>query len=386
MKDISVKGLTKSFSGNQVVSGVSFDLPAGQFLTLLGPSGCGKTTTLRMLAGLETPDAGTIEVGGRLLAAGEKRISTPPEKRGMGMVFQNYAIWPHKTVFQNVAFPLQMRKLPKAEIRERVLATLDTVGLGGFHDRPAPLLSGGQQQRVALARAVVFNPDVLLLDEPLSNLDAALREDMRFELKGMQARLGLTTVFVTHDQAEAMALSDQVVVMNSGHVEQQDTPRGVYERPQTQFVMGVLGQVNQMHGEVTREDDGTRAVVVSDAQGRVRLRLPGVDGFDVGAEVALTFRTEAVRLSPDRGALGGVVASTVYLGRHAEHLIRVGNATLRASSPPDQLLEAGERVRLELNPDAVRIWAADALRLATENGSGRQKAGTVQHGARDGAA
>jgi iron(III) transport system ATP-binding protein len=385
MKDISVKGLTKSFSGNKVVSAVSFYLPAGQFLTLLGPSGCGKTTTLRMLAGLESPDAGTIEVGGRLLASGEKRIATPPEKRGMGMVFQNYAIWPHKTVFQNVAFPLQARKVPKPEIRERVLAALDTVGLGGFHDRPAPLLSGGQQQRVALARAVVCNPDVLLLDEPLSNLDAALREEMRFELKGLQARLGLTTVFVTHDQAEAMALSDQVVVMNSGHIEQQDTPRRVYEHPQTQFVMGVLGQVNRLYGRVARDNDGTRNVIVRDSHGPVTLRLPGLDGFEVGAEVALTFRIDAVRLSPEHGVLGGVVASTVYLGQHAEHLINVGDVTLRASSPPDQSLAAGESVRLDLNQDAVRVWTAEAAGFGG-NGSGRQTAGVVARGAADGPA
>jgi iron(III) transport system ATP-binding protein len=250
-----------------------------------------------------------------------------------------------------------------------VLAALDTVGLGGFHDRPAPLLSGGQQQRVALARALVCNPDVLLLDEPLSNLDAALREEMRFELKGLQARLGLTTVFVTHDQAEAMALSDQVVVMNSGHIEQQDTPRGVYEHPQTQFVMGVLGQVNQLYGRVARDDDGTRTVIVPDAQGQVRLPLPGLGGFDVGAEVALTFRIEAVRLSSDNGALAGVVASTVYLGGHAEHLIRVGGATLRTSSPPDESLEAGDRVRLDLRPDAVQIWAADAARRGAADGA-----------------
>ena len=269
-----------------------------------------------MLAGLETPDAATIEVGGRLLASGEKGISTPPERRGMGMVFQNYAIWPHKTVFQNVAFPLQARKVPKPESRACARGPRHR-GAGWLHDRPAPLLSGGQQQRVALARALVCNPDVLLLDEPLSNLDAALREEMRFELKGLQARLGLTTVFVTHDQAEAMALSDQVVVMNSGHIEQQDTPRGVYEHPQTQFVMGVLGQVNQLYGRVARDDDGTRAVIVPDAQGQVTLRLPGLDGFDVGAEVALTFRIGAMRLSPDNGALAGVVASTVYLGGHA---------------------------------------------------------------------
>jgi iron(III) transport system ATP-binding protein len=359
MKDIRVKGLNKSFGAVKVVSDVSFDLKAGQFLTLLGPSGCGKTTTLRLLAGLEAPDSGTIEVGGVVLASGERKYSMPPERRGMGMVFQNYAIWPHKTVFQNVAFSLQARHVPRREIRGRVLSALDSVGLAHFHDRPAPLLSGGQQQRVALARALVSNPDVLLLDEPLSNLDAALREEMRFELKSLQSKLGLTTIFVTHDQSEAMALSDQVVVMKLGVIEQQDTPRGVYERPGTRFVMGVLGPVNQLTGVVGRGSAGTTVAVVHDSDGPVEIDIPESADWPDGTEVVIAFRVEAIQLdgSATVGQLAGELVSTIYLGSHAEHLVRVGDATLRVSSSTEKPLpEAGAAVRVGFAADAIRVW------------------------------
>jgi iron(III) transport system ATP-binding protein len=221
VKDIRVVGLAKAFGRTPAVDHVGFDVPAGWLATLLGPSGCGKTTTLRLLAGLEKPDAGEVHVGGRLLTSAPRAVFVAPEKRRMGMVFQTYAIWPHMTVFENIAFPLREKRVPAAEVRERVMAALRMLGLEGFHDRPAPLLSGGQQQRVALGRALVANPDVLLLDEPFSNLDARLREEMRLELKELQARVGVTTVFVTHDQAEAMILSDRVFVMSAGRIAQQ---------------------------------------------------------------------------------------------------------------------------------------------------------------------
>ena len=216
MKDIRVTGLAKAFSKAPAVDAIDFEVPAGSLVTLLGPSGCGKTTTLRLVAGLEKPDAGEVHVGGRLLTSAARGVFVPPNKRRMGMVFQTYAIWPHMSVFENIAFPLRERRVRPTEIRERVMAMLQTLGLEGFHDRPAPLLSGGQQQRVALGRALVADPDVLLLDEPFSNLDARLREDMRLELKELQTRVGVTTLFVTHDQAEAMILSDRVFVMNAG--------------------------------------------------------------------------------------------------------------------------------------------------------------------------
>src|SRR6059036_2042025 len=261
MGTVWASGLVKTFGTVVAVNDLSFEAKAGEFLTLLGPSGCGKTTTLRLVAGLERPDRGEIQVGGRPLSSTESGLFVPPERRGMGMVFQSYAIWPHMTVYENVAFPLQELRVPRAETRERVMAMLGTVGLGDLHARPAPMLSGGQQQRVALARALVSNPQVLLLDEPLSNLDARLREEMRFELRDMQARLGITSIFVTHDQAEAMTLSDRIIVMNGGRVEQEGSPEAVYQRPSTRFVMDFLGRANHLPARVEKRPDGWIAVV-----------------------------------------------------------------------------------------------------------------------------
>jgi len=252
---IRVAGLRKTFGKVRAVHDVSFEVPAGSLITLLGPSGCGKTTTLRLIAGLERPDAGEVHVGGRLLTSAAQGVFLAPDKRQMGMVFQTYAIWPHMTVFENVAFPLRARRVPARDIRERVMAMLQSLGLDGFEDRPAPLLSGGQQQRVALGRALVANPDVLLLDEPFSNLDARLREEMRFELKELQTRVGVTTLFVTHDQTEALILSDRVLVMNAGRIAQEGAPRQVYEHPRTPFIMDVLGQVNHVSARVARTVD-----------------------------------------------------------------------------------------------------------------------------------
>src|SRR5262245_58127938 len=252
MQAVRATGLVKAFGPLIAVNTLSLEAKAGEFLTLLGPSGCGKTTTLRLIAGLERPDRGEIHLGDRLLSSATTGLFVPPERRGMGMVFQSYAIWPHMTVFENVAFPLRELRRPRTEIRERVMAILNTVGLGALADRPAPMLSGGQQQRVALARALVSNPQVLLLDEPLSNLDARLREEMRFELRDMQARLGITSIFVTHDQAEAMTLSDRIIVMHAGRVEQGGRPEDVHQRPRTRFVMDFLGRANQLPARLTR--------------------------------------------------------------------------------------------------------------------------------------
>ena len=267
MGTVRATGLVKMFGTVTAVNDLSFEAKAGEFLTLLGPSGCGKTTTLRLVAGLERPDRGEIQVGGRLLSSATSGLFVPPERRGMGMVFQSYAIWPHMTVFENVAFPLQELRVPRAEIRERVMTILGTVGLGELHARPAPMLSGGQQQRVALARALVSNPEVLLLDEPLSNLDARLREEMRFELREMQAKLGITSVFVTHDQAEAMTLSDRIVVMNAGRIEQEGSPQEVYQRPSTRFVMDFLGRANHLPARPTAGRSRLQTHVAADRSG-----------------------------------------------------------------------------------------------------------------------
>src|SRR5215212_6030834 len=250
MQRLRVIGATKRFGEVLAVNDVSFEIEPGEVLTLLGPSGCGKTTTLRMIAGLEQGDAGEIYLGDRLLSDPGRNFFLPPEERSMGMVFQNYAVWPHMTVAENVGFPLKMAGVKPAERRDRVLATLKLVGLDGYADRPSPLLSGGQQQRVALARALVFEPEVLLLDEPLSNLDARLREELRFELKELQRRVGITTVVVTHDQKEAMVLSDRIIVMNAGRIEQVGNPIAVYQQPATPFVLEFLGATNYLGAQV----------------------------------------------------------------------------------------------------------------------------------------
>jgi iron(III) transport system ATP-binding protein len=355
MGTVRATGLVKTFGTVTAVNDLSFEARAGEFLTLLGPSGCGKTTTLRLVAGLERPDRGEILVGDRLISSVASGLFVPPERRGMGMVFQSYAIWPHMTVFENVAFPLQELRVPRAEIRERVMAMLSTVGLGDLHARPAPMLSGGQQQRVALARALVSNPQVLLLDEPLSNLDARLREEMRFELREMQAKLGITSIFVTHDQAEAMTLSDRIVVMNAGRIEQEGSPEDVYQRPSTRFVMDFLGRANHLPALIVKGDDGGLAAEVED--GGCRMPVAG-GGWSVGQEVLLAFRPEAVeaRAAERAGAWVGVVRSSVYVSGHVEYVVEIGKFTVRAIGPEDARLSHDARAQLCVSPRAVRIW------------------------------
>src|SRR6266581_3163169 len=265
MASIAIKGLTKSFNAGDdapaAVADLDLDIKDNQFVTLLGPSGCGKTTTLRMIAGYIVPDAGTIHINGRLLSAPGSMV--PPDQRGMGMVFQNYAVWPHKTVYENVVFGLKLRKLPSAEAKNKVADILGQVNLTGLEQRYPNELSGGQQQRVALARSLVVEPEILLLDEPLSNLDAKLREHMRSELKQLQRRTGITFVYVTHDQAEALALSDQIAVMSGGRLQQYGTPFEVYAHPANRMIADFMGLVNLVPGTVRRGQDGGRSVEIS---------------------------------------------------------------------------------------------------------------------------
>jgi iron(III) transport system ATP-binding protein len=356
MGTVRAAGLVKMFGAVVAVNDLSFEAKAGEFLTLLGPSGCGKTTTLRLVAGLERPDRGEIQVGGRSLSSSESGLFVPPERRGMGMVFQSYAIWPHMTVFENVAFPLQELRVARAEIRERVMAMLATVGLDELHARPAPMLSGGQQQRVALARALVSNPQVLLLDEPLSNLDARLREEMRFELREMQAKLGITSIFVTHDQAEAMTLSDRIVVMNAGRIEQEGSPQEVYQRPRTRFVMDFLGRANHLPARVLRGADGSWMAVVEDSG--FGMPVAGDDTWREGQEVLLAFRPEAVeaRAAERDEAWVGVVRASVYVSGHVEYVVEMGKFTVRATGPEDARLPHDARAKLCVSPRAVRVW------------------------------
>jgi iron(III) transport system ATP-binding protein len=337
----------------RAVASVSFEVPEGKLFTILGPSGCGKTTLLRCIAGLERPDDGEIAVAGRLLFSAERRISVPANERGLGMVFQSYAIWPHMNVFDNVAFPLAVAprrsRLTKRAIRERVERALALIKLDDLAQRPATDLSGGQQQRLALARALVREPPLLLLDEPLSNLDAKLREEMRFELKRLQHELGITAIFVTHDQAEALVLSDAIAVMREGRMEQVGAPREIYEQPASRFVADFVGAANLIEGKVERRDPDGRYAVLA-AAGTLRATSVGI--HVPGAEVTIVVRPEHIRIERDGRSTAaangwrGVVAAQAFLGDAVEHVVRVGGLELRARGNPELAIAPGVDVAL----------------------------------------
>jgi iron(III) transport system ATP-binding protein len=361
-RKVSVRGVVKEFANNtsRAVDEVSFDVEDGELLVLLGPSGCGKTTTLRMIAGLEEPDAGEIWIGDRQVSSAQRNVFVPTEKRNIGMVFQSYAIWPHMTVFENVAYPLRVRRAPRNVIREKVSRTLDLLGLQGYESRPATQLSGGQQQRVALARALVFEPNLLLLDEPLSNLDAKLRIHMRTELKLLQQKTGITSIFVTHDQAESMALADRIIVMNRGRIEQVGSPTEIYERPRTRFVSEFVGTINVLRGMVT-EVAGSRLVVRHGEH-----EIHGHAGPDAvlanGDAVMATIRPEKLSIVSGRqpGVLNhweGRVASVQYYGDHREYEIEVGEQRIKLTAPPQTAVEQGEHVFVACDPGEVVVMS-----------------------------
>jgi iron(III) transport system ATP-binding protein len=333
MAGIRIEHLSKSYAGLAAVADVALDIEDNQFVTLLGPSGCGKTTTLRLIAGYLTPDSGTIRVGDRVVSRPDHVV--PPEERGMGMVFQNYAVWPHKTVFENVVFGLRVRKVGKAEAKRRVEEVLELVNLTGFEDRFPNQLSGGQQQRVALARSLVVEPDILLLDEPLSNLDARLRERLRSELKALQPRTGITFVYVTHDQTEAMALSDRIAVMHRGRLQQYGTPREVYARTANRLVADFMGLVNLVPGTVHEVANGSGLV----AAGPLAIRLSLPAGTEPGEKVDLAIRPESIRLRPQGGdgAVPVRVEEQSFLGNLSEYLVA---------------LEGGVRLRVQMEAAA----------------------------------
>ncbi|HEV8251717.1 MAG TPA: ABC transporter ATP-binding protein [Gaiellaceae bacterium] len=351
---LSVRDLVKSFPAGRgegvrrvlAVESVSFEVDEGELFTLLGPSGCGKTTTLRCIAGLESPDAGEIEVAGKVFFSSERRVHVPANARGLGMVFQSYAIWPHMDVFQNVAFPLQVlprrRRPPRKQLRDQVERALEVVRLDQFASRRATDLSGGQQQRLALARALVLEPPLLLLDEPLSNLDAKLREDMRFELKRLQRELGITSVYVTHDQAEALALSSRIAVMRNGKIEQIGKPREVYERPGSRFVADFIGTSNFLDGTVNARENGVYTIETQ--LGELRARSDA--NLAVGARVTVSARPEHIALRPGSNGAGpnrwqGRVEARAFLGEFVDHVVSVGGREIRArcnstvSIPPE---------------------------------------------------
>jgi iron(III) transport system ATP-binding protein len=331
---IAVRNLVKRFEGKSstktAVTGIDFEVPEGKLFTLLGPSGCGKTTTLRMVAGLERPSSGTIEIDGQTVYDSAYGAYLPANKRPIGMVFQSYAIWPHMTVLQNVAFPLTIGrdKPPAAKARERAVRMLDLVGLADVAERPATALSGGQQQRVALARALVREPKVLLLDEPLSNLDAQLRERMRSEIRAVQQELGITAVYVTHDQGEALAISDLIMLMDRGAIVETGLPQQIYRRPRAEFTANFIGVANAVDGTVRSTD--ASGVVVAAPQGLVR--ADPAPGLRAGDAVRAFIRPENFALSLERRApddWAGVVRYSIYQGDCWDYTIDVNGADVR---------------------------------------------------------
>ncbi len=345
--EIQISGVKKYYHSEgkiiKALDGVNLTIPANKIFTLLGPSGCGKTTLLRSIVGLETPDEGEIRIGDTIVWSSEKRIDVPTEKRGLGMVFQTYAIWPHMDVFNNVAYPLQNMKLPKDEIVRRVEKTLQFVQLEGFGSRPATRLSGGQQQRVALARALVAEPKVILFDEPLSNLDAKLRLHMRTEIRKLQKKLGITCLYVTHDQSEALTMADRIVVMNKGKVEQIGTPFEIYSNPQSLFVADFIGHANIVKLEISAIDGETLTARVPGGKTYAARALKPDKYqrteviYQQGKQAALIVRPENIQVvekSDDTGRFPARVISSIFVGSHIEYELRLeNNAEIKASVP-----------------------------------------------------
>ena len=368
---LSVEGLFTEYPGLRgeavkAAQDVTFTVPEGRLFTLLGPSGCGKTTTLRSIAGLERPRAGEISVNDRVVYSSSTGVFVAPNRRGFGMVFQSYAIWPHMNVFENAAFPLEVRgggagsatgppepwrrrkrtRLSRSEIRDKVTRVLTAVQLDHLAEREATTLSGGQQQRLALARALVMEPALLLLDEPLSNLDAKLREKMRFELKRLQRELKITTVYVTHDQSEALALSHQIAVMNEGRIQQIGTPREVYEGPANQFVADFVGNTNFIDGSFAGNAIRTEI-------GDIRVHAP--QNLSPGEHVAISVRPEDVDLCENRPAGDNVwegrVEQKVFLGEAVDFQVKVGPRTLLSRRHPTLRTKVGEAIFVHLDPE-----------------------------------
>ncbi|MBI2987702.1 MAG: ABC transporter ATP-binding protein [Deltaproteobacteria bacterium] len=368
---IEVRDLVKTFAehrGDSVkaVERVSFKVEDGRFYTLLGPSGCGKTTTLRCIAGLEKPDSGEIEVSGAKVYSSINGTFVPAYRRPIGMVFQSYAIWPHLTVFENVAFPLRVGKhrFRNEEVRKKVGNALEQVELGDLGERMATQLSGGQQQRLALARALVREPQVLLLDEPLSNLDAKLRERMRVELRELQRRLRITTLYVTHDQIEALSMSNVIAVMSAGVIVQEGLPRDIYMRPRTQFVAQFIGSTNQLGGRLLRVQ-GEGLGVVRTEVGEIACGL--MNDLSPGADVVVVVRPESIVLHRKRPAetinvVEGKVATVMFLGEYLDCSIELGKNVLQTHQPHSLQLRRGETLWVELPPGAC-------MALPSENSS-----------------
>ncbi|HGY1774544.1 ABC transporter ATP-binding protein [Klebsiella aerogenes] len=353
MIELSVDNLHLTYGDNPVLKGVSMELKRGEVVSLLGPSGSGKTTLLRAVAGLEKPTAGRITIGNNVVYDGSPRSEIPAEERNLGLVFQSYALWPHKTVFDNVAYPLKLRKVASGEIKQRVQSVLEQLGLGHLGNRHPHQLSGGQQQRVAIGRALVYNPPVILLDEPLSNLDAKLREEARVFLRELIIKLGLSALMVTHDQNEAMAISDRILLLNNGVIEQQGTPQEMYGNPATLFAAEFMGSNNRLHGKVTALENG-------------RARVEGAswalwgragEGVSVGQPATAVIRVERLRLdcSPQENSLELPLLTSMYLGDRWEYLFRTEGDDFAIRAYGTALRDA-EHCHLTLPADDVWVF------------------------------
>jgi len=358
MAFIEIKNLFKRFKKVVAVNRIQLEVNEGEMLTLLGPSGCGKTTTLRCIAGLEKPEEGDIIIDGKPMVS---EGFVQPSNRGIGMVFQNYAVWPHMKVFNNIVYGLKLQKLSRQSIQEKAQKVLELVGLGGLEDRYPGQLSGGQQQRVALARALVTNPKVLLLDEPLSNLDAKLREELRFEIKSLVRRMGITSVYVTHDQAEAMVISDRIAVMDSGNVVQIGTAHEIYEKPANKFVADFIGTMNFMPGEVVEVlPDATGVYVRTEFNEKILCTTSGKTAASPGEKVYASIRPEDVEVFTEppqavENLFKGIIAHKAYLGNFLFFFVNINDTMIRVQVPHHMLQEEGEELYLFLNPKKCMI-------------------------------
>jgi iron(III) transport system ATP-binding protein len=356
LSQLVLRNVSRTFGGFTAVDGLNLALREGELVSLLGPSGCGKTTTLRMIAGFITPSAGTIELDGQVISSAQS--SLPPEKRGMSMIFQSYAIWPNMTVEQNVAFGLKLQKVAADEAKKRIDKILDVVQLKALRDRYPSELSGGQQQRVALARAIVVNPKVLLLDEPLSNLDANLREEMRYEIRRLHDEFNMTMVYVTHDQGEAMVTSDRIAVMNKGRIEQLDAPFELYGRPKTRFVAGFIGRTNLLTG--ARRDDA-----VDFGGFFLPARSLAADG-QLPSEVQVSIRPQCIQLTRDRPGerdahccVEASIARRSYLGESWDYHISLAPSLepIRVSARPGEVFEVGQKIFADIDTSQITLLA-----------------------------
>ena len=354
MATIKIDKVRKCFGNVEVLKEFNQVFEDKEFVTLLGPSGCGKTTMLRMLAGFEKPTSGTITIDDKVVSSDKTFV--PPEKRDIGMVFQSYAVWPHMTVFDNIAYPLKIKKMPKEEIKKKVEEIMEVVHLSQYADRIPSQLSGGQQQRVALGRALVAKPNLLLLDEPLSNLDAKLRESMRFEIKAIQRKLGISVVYVTHDQVEAMTMSDKVVVINDGIIQQVGPPMEIYRHPANQFVAAFVGKIDFIKGEAA---DG-------------RINITGTDQYidydgELTGKVVVAIRPESIHLCKEGGKLHGVLDNKTFMGDVNDCYMRLPNGKgVRIIAPPETYddYEIGEPIGI--NFDTFHVYEDDGTDAATK--------------------